>query len=298
MSSFGKADTKPVPVAPDVNILSVDVECWHQLIYRNLTGRLIPPSRSAEHMTHFLLELFREKNVRATFFVLGCMAEAFPKLVRLIAEEGHEVATHGLSHVRLKDLGPKQFRDEVTDSMSLLTEITGEPVIGFRAPEFSIMKETLWALDILWECGIRYDSSIYPIAGSRYGIPEFPEGPTRVELKEGSIIEVPPSTLRVFGRNIPLSGGRYFRTAPYGVAKRAVRSVNRQGRPFLLYLHPYEVSSERLSCRGLPRPFNRADCLTTEFKYALFRNGMRNKLPRLLDDFKFSSIKEVLGHAL
>lgn len=249
-------------------------------------------------MTEDLLRLFQAKNLHATFFVLGAMARSFPELVRRIAAEGHEVATHGLTHTQCFKLTPDEVRREVWESMALLSDIVGKPVLGFRAPEFSVTERSLWVLEMLAELGIQYDSSIFPISGRRYGIPDFPPGPVRVGTDAGPIIEVPLSTVRFRGTNRPVSGGGYFRLMNYPLIKRVVRRVNADGFPFVLYVHPYEFASSRLGLRGYsPR---RATWPTrlAETKYNLFRHSMRVNLGRVLSEFRFAPVREVLKHEL
>ena len=279
-------------------MISVDVECWYQLVCRNLTGRLVPPSRSCVELTKRVLSLLREKSVKATFFVLGNVAEAFPELVESIDAEGHEVASHGYTHTHLAKITPDEFREELDRSLHLLTRILGKPVLGFRAPEFSIVEKTTWALDIMAEYGLKYDSSIFPIRGSRYGIADFPRAPVFVETMGRSIIEAPLSTIRLLGRNLPVAGGGYFRLLPYQAIRAAVKRVHSEGRPFLLYIHPYEFSEIRLDTRSFPRGFSRGSAIKMELKSNLFLKTVRGKLARLLDEFRFSSIKEVLRDAL
>jgi polysaccharide deacetylase family protein (PEP-CTERM system associated) len=251
-------------------------------------------------MTQYLLALFREKDITATFFVLGCTAEVFPNLVRQIAAEGHEVATHGYSHTRLFKLTPNQFRDEIQRSVTLLTNIIGKRIIGFRAPAFSLGKETIWALDVLLELGFKYDSSIFSVVDPRYGIgvAGFPRGVIRIRRGSDSIIEISPSTVRWLEMNWPVAFGGYARPLPYLLLRRAVQRVNRDGFPFVMYCHPYELCSESLDCRAIPRPFNRWSAWKEELIANTFRQTMRSKLTRLLNEFKFASIRDILRDVL
>ncbi len=287
-----------IPIHPRVNMLTVDVECWDQIICRKLTGELIAPSRSTLQRTRALLALLRERGVKATFFLVGTVAEAFPELVREIDGDGHEVAAHGYSHIPLTRMTQEDFRKEVRQVRDLLTDILGKPVIGFRAPEFSIVPETAWALDILRENGFRYDSSIFPRSGPRHAMSGFPPNVARIGSDGHSLLEVPASTVRVLGRSLPVAGGGYFRLMPYGLIRRAVRSVNRSARPFVLYCHPYEFGPDRLTCGCFPGPIGRFSAAGTEFRFNLFRRTVTPKLTRLLGEFPFSSVREVLGDAL
>ena len=287
-----------LPIDPSVNMLSVDVECWHHLALRNVTGETLPPCRACAEMTRDLLALFREKHARGTFFVLRSIAETYPDLVREIAAAGHEVATHGDSHTPCFKLTPKELREELKRSADCLGELTGDRVAGFRAPEFSVTNQSLWVFDVLCALGFQYDSSVFPIAGPRYGIPDFPRGPVRVHAGGGSLIEVPLSTVRLRGKNRPVAGGGYFRLMPYPLFRRAFQRVNRDGFPFVFYCHPYEYSAHRLSLHPFTSravPFRGR---LMELKYNLFRNAMRKRLEQMLDEFRFAPIREVLGNAL
>jgi polysaccharide deacetylase family protein (PEP-CTERM system associated) len=278
--------------------MSVDVECWDQIICRNLTNELIEPTQSCLESTRSLLGLFKERGVKATFFVLGYVAEAFPDLIRQIDAEGHEVAAHGYTHTLLQSLTPAGFKEEVDRTVSLLTGIVRKRIHGFRAPEFSITKDTLWALDTLVEYGFTYDSSIMPLASSRYGIDGFPFGPARVYLGGRSILEVPPSTVHLLGRRLPMAGGRYLRFLPYQAIRGAVRQVNKEVGPYVLYLHPYELSTERLTCRAFRATVRPTRAWKTEFLWNWRRESIRGKLLKLLDEFRFSPVMEVLARAV
>jgi len=290
--------THPVAVDASVNILSIDVECWDWIICRKLTGQLIQHSKEVPGSVDRLLELFAAKGTRGTFFMVGSLAEAFPEVVRRIDEQGHEVAVHGHAHIPIIRLTRDEFRDDVRRSIDMIAGIIGKPVLGFRAPEFSIVSQTMWALEILAECGIAYDSSIFPFAGPRYGVPRFPVGPVRIDLGRRSIVEVPPSVVRLFGRNLPVAGGGYFRLLPYGATRRAVDRVREEGRPFVLYLHSYEFSSGRLTSRGFPPPFAPWAARKVGFTSNLLKSSVRRKLGHLLESYRFTSMKEALRDAL
>ncbi len=289
---------QPIQVDPGLNVLSVDLECWEQLVCRKLTSELIPCSESMLETTGFLLDLFRAKHVKATFFVVGYVAEAFPELIRRIHLEGHEIASHGFSHCTLHTLSPEQFRNEISRSMALLDSLTGARVRGFRAPEFSIDRDTCWAMEILAQEGIEYDSSIVPRSASKNSMPGFSRGPVRLTAGSYSILEAPPSTITLFGRSQLAAGGSYFRVLPYFLIKRIVERVNRDGFPFVLYCHPYEFSSEILALHGNAKSGSSLAAIRMEFKYNLFRETMRHKMSRLLDEFRFAPFREVLAHAL
>jgi polysaccharide deacetylase family protein (PEP-CTERM system associated) len=274
------------PVAgPVTNALTIDFEDWYQ-------GLEIPPADWAgfedrmERAGRRILELLAAAGVRGTFFVLGAVAKRHPHLVREIAAAGHEVGTHGFSHTLVYKLTPDEFRAEIRRSKELLEDLAGSPVLGHRAPFFSITRESLWALDVLAECGIRFDSSIYPVVNYRYGIPDAPRWPYRVATAGGELIEFPVSTSRVFGRNLPVAGGAYFRIYPYALTRWAFRALNRLGRPAAFYLHPWEVDPDH------PRiPLPRRIAATHYFNL----RGTEPRLRRLLKDFRFAPMSQVLN---
>jgi len=269
------------------NALTIDFEDWYQGLeiphtqWDDYEDRIVP-------VGHRLLELLDEVGVRATFFVLGYVAERHPELVRQLAAAGHEIATHGYSHTLIYRQTPQLFRAELSRSIWLLEDLTGEQVLGHRAPFFSITRETLWALEVLGELGIRYDSSIFPVVNYRYGIDNAPRWPHRITIGGETLIEFPISTWRFCGRNIPIAGGAYFRIYPYAFTRRAFQAINHQGYPAVFYLHPWEIDREH-PCIPLPRRI----ALTHYFNL----QATENRLRRLLRDFKFAPMMEVLGIA-
>ena len=237
--------------------------------------------------TDRILDLIDRAGVRATFFVLGWVAERHPRLVREIAALGHEVACHGHAHRMIHRQRRGEFAADVHRAKGVLENITGQPVHGYRAPTFSITRETLWGLEVLAEAGFRYDSSIFPIMHDRYGIPDAPRFPHRRLAGEGQIVEFPPSTVELLGRRVPVAGGGYFRLLPYGVTAWAIRRINeREGQPAMVYLHPWEIDA------GQPRlP---AGWLTLR-RHLLNVDKTEGRLARLLDDFDFAPVGEVLS---
>ncbi len=269
------------------NALTIDFEDWYQGLeiphtkWNSYEDRIVPVGRK-------LLELFAEADVRATFFVLGYVAEQHPEIVREIAAHGHEIGTHGYSHTLIYKQTPEVFREEMIRAISSLRDITGQDVIGHRAPFFSITKDSLWALDILSELGVRYDSSIFPVVNYRYGIPEAPRWTHEIMSGENrTLIEFPITTWRVMGRNLPVAGGAYFRLYPYWLTRRAFRSINGEGRQFTFYLHPWELDPDHPHIRLSRR-------VATITHYINLRAAER-RLRRLLGDFKFAPMKEVLN---
>ena len=271
-----------------LNALTVDLEDWYQ-------GLEIPRERWGGYESRVvsavrrLLALFAERDVRATFFALGDVAERQPDLVKEISDTGHEIGTHGESHEFVYRLNPELFRAEMNRMVGMLHELTGKTVLGHRAPFFSITKHSLWALDVLADVGFRYDSSIFPVRNYRYGIVDAPRWPYRVEAAGGrSLLEFPISTWRVMGTNVPIAGGAYFRIYPYVFTRFALRSINRGGHPAVFYLHPWEVDPDH------PRiPVPRRIAATHYFNLS----ATEGRLRRLLRDFRFAPMSEVLGVA-
>lgn len=268
------------------NALTIDFEDWYQgleIPYKDWAGfedRIVVVGRR-------LLKLLDEAKVKATFFVLGYIADQHPEIISEIAEAGHEVATHGYSHALIYQQTPEVFREELTRAVGTLHELTGQQVLGHRAPFFSITKQSLWALDILGDLGIRYDSSIFPVVNYRYGIPDASRWPYEIKSNGRTLTEFPLSTWQVWGRNVPIAGGAYFRIYPYAVTKRGLRAINRESRPFAFYLHPWEIDPDHPRIR-VPR---RVAGLTHYFNLG----ATERRLRLLLRDFKFAPMREVLN---
>jgi polysaccharide deacetylase family protein (PEP-CTERM system associated) len=197
--------------------------------------------------TQWLLYMLDHRDVRATFFVVGQVAIQNPKLIRLISSAGHEVASHGWDHRRVMAMTPEEFREDVRLSKDALEQATGKPVVGYRAPTFSVVRRTAWALDILVESGMVYDSSIYPVRHDRYGVPRAPRGPFLAEGERHAILELPPVTLRVAGVNIPMGGGGYFRLFPQALIEWALCQTAKHCDPAIamLYFHPWEFDPDQ-----------------------------------------------------
>jgi polysaccharide deacetylase family protein (PEP-CTERM system associated) len=242
-------------------ILSFDVE-EHDRI-EAAAGLAVDEGRKAHYRqrldtsTHWLLDLLARAETRATFFVVGQIAEHNPALIRRIARDGHEVASHGWDHRRVHHFTPASFREDVRRSKAALEDLTGEAVVGYRAPTFSVTRETAWALDVLAELGMLYDSSIYPVRHDRYGVPAAPRGPFRARGCGRELLELPPATLRLCATNVPMGGGGYFRLFPLFLTRWALRQTERACSPAVanLYFHPWEFDpdQERLPLGGLAR---------------------------------------------
>lgn len=272
-----------------VNAMSVDVEDYFQAsAFDRLVSRMSWHERESRVVanTHRLLECFHRHEVHATFFILGWVAERFPSLVREIANLGHEVASHGFHHQLIYTLAPQQFRDDVRRAKATIEDAGGCPVRGYRAPSFSIVRASLWALDVLIEEGHSYDASVFPIHHDRYGIPDAPRRPHVIERGAGSIVEVPASTVRVGRTNLPIAGGGYFRLLPYGVTKWGISRVNQRDRdPVVFYIHPWEIDADQ------PRlPVSRV----TRWRHYSNLDDTLHRLDRLLQDFAFDTVAAAL----
>lgn len=271
------------------HLLSIDVEEYFQV--EAVAGTIGPgrwdqwPRRLPEAVDRALALLSRHE-VRATFFILGWVATEQPEVVRLIAEAGHEIASHGMTHAMLGRLGPEAFRRELEDSRSLLEDLGGRAVLGFRAPTFSITHQTAWAIDVLSETGYRYDSSVFPVRHDRYGVPEAPPGPhVAIGAAGGRMLEIPPLTLPVLGANLPVGGGGYLRLFPSALIAHALGAAERAGRPGIIYLHPWELDP------GQPvLPMSRLG----RFRHRVGLARTATKLGRLIDRFAFGAIEDTL----
>jgi polysaccharide deacetylase family protein (PEP-CTERM system associated) len=239
-----------------------------------------------EVATQWLLDELGARGIHGTFFVVGEVARDTPALVRAIVRDGHELAIHSWDHRRLHQHSPATFRDDVCRTRDLLEQLAGTAVVGYRAPTFSIVRETAWALDVLAELNMVYDSSIYPVWHDRYGVPQAPRGPFRARGLCHSILEVPPATLRLMGVNFPLGGGGSFRLLPLWLMRRTLRQASRCCRPAvaMLYFHPWEFDPEQLRL-----PLGRLGRLRT---YA-GTGRSRARLAALLGDYRFSRAIDV-----
>jgi polysaccharide deacetylase family protein (PEP-CTERM system associated) len=237
--------------------------------------------------TERLLSIFAEHHVLATFFVLGWVAERFPGLVRTIAGAGHEVASHGYAHRLVYEMTPSQFLDDLRRAKAAIEDACGRPVQGYRAPSYSITRQSLWALDILAAEGYLYDASVFPIHHDRYGIPDWPRSVSRIPRPGGLLWELPGSTVRWAGMNLPIGGGGYFRWLPYAWTRTGIRYLNaREGQPVTFYVHPWEIDPDqpRLDGRFLSKLRHYRNLRKTE-----------TRLRRLVSEFRFGAVSEVLA---
>ncbi len=275
-----------------VNALTIDVEDYFQVsAFDGHVSRDDWPSFESRvsRNTDRLLELFDEAGTRATFFVLGWVAERYPELIRRIHAGGHELASHGFGHQLVYTQTPERFREDLRRARATIEACTGAPVLGYRAPSFSITRESLWAFDVLIEEGYAYDSSVYPIHHDRYGIPGWPRHPHVVERAGGRIWEIPGSTVRWGRFNLPVGGGGYFRLLPYRWTRLGIDRLNRvESTGAIFYLHPWEIDPAQ------PRlPVG----LLTGIRHYRNLGKTEARLRRLLREFRFSTMQTMLGLA-
>lgn len=238
-----------------------------------------------EHNTDRVLGLFADHEVKATFFMLGWVAERYPDLVRRIVAAGHELASHGYSHVRVTQQTPQQFRDDVIRTKQLLEDLSGRPIHGYRAASYSIGAKNLWALEILQETGHLYSSSIYPIRHDLYGMPDAPRFPFHPHDENG-LLEIPITTVEMFKQKLPCGGGGYFRLLPYGWSRWAMRRVNQHDRqPCVFYFHPWEIDPEQPRQQGIG--------LKTRIRHYTNLTRMNGRLRRLLREFQWGRMDQI-----
>ena len=237
-----------------------------------------------ERNTRIIADLLAEHSTRATFFVLGWVAERYPDLVKALAREGHEIASHGYGHELVSTQTPPQFREDVRRSKQILEHLIGMQVMGYRAPSFSITSQTSWALSVLVEEGYRYDSSIYHRFRTGFSRMVSGTGSYQLDTEAGLIWEVPPSTMKTWGIHLPVAGGGYFRLLPYAASRMCLKSLERQGAQLVMYLHPWELDPEQPRMNGPA---------LSKIRHYLTLGKTEKRLRRLLKDFSFAPINEV-----
>jgi len=270
-----------------VNAMSVDVEDYFQVSAFEDTISSKDwdslPCR-VEANTNRILDLFAEHDAKATFFMLGWVAERYPGLVRRIVDSGHELASHGYTHTRVTQQTPEAFSEDIAKTKALLEDLAGCEVLGYRAASYSIVNKTLWAHDLLQEAGYRYSSSIYPIHHDLYGIPDAPR--FSYHPKEKGLLEIPITTVSVLNHNFPCGGGGYFRLLPYRVSRWAMQHVNKTDKqPCVFYFHPWEIDPEQPRQQGISRK--------TRFRHYLNLERMKDRISRLLTDFNWNRMDRV-----
>ena len=268
--------------------MSIDVEDYFQVsafaphIRREDWDSL--PCR-VERNIDVILELLDGADAKATFFTLGWIAERYPQVVRRIVDDGHELASHGYGHQRASDLSPEQFRDDITRAKHLLEDLGGVVIRGYRAPSFSISRKNWWAVEELENAGYVYSSSIYPVKHDHYGMPDAPRFAHRPN-GEGGILELPPTTVPLMGRNLPAAGGGWFRLLPYELSRWMLRRVNEQEQAScMFYFHPWEVDPGQPRQAGLTAK--------TRFRHYVNLQRMPGRLRQLLNDFEWDRVDRV-----
>jgi polysaccharide deacetylase family protein (PEP-CTERM system associated) len=238
-----------------------------------------------ENNTRTLVELLAKYDTKATFFVLGWVAERHSALIKMLVEQGHEIASHGYGHELISRQTPGVFREDVRKAKEILEDICGKRVYGYRAPSFSITKDTMWAIPLLVEEGYLYDSSIFPVRHDRYGIPDATPTIHLLRTEAGSIWEVPPSTADAWGMRLPVAGGGYFRLYPYPILHKLLKRNERLGHPLVMYLHPWEMDPDQPKMDG---------SWLSRFRHYLNLHKTQGRLSSLLNDFRFNAIQNVL----
>ena len=234
--------------------------------------------------TEKLLELLAKKGVQATFFILGWVAERYPSLVHQIAWAGHEVASHGYAHELITSQTPVVFREDIRKAKAILESILSKPVLGYRAPSFSITKDTMWATQVLVEEGYIYDSSIFPVVHDRYGVPSANPELHQLSTASGLLWEVPPSTVKCLGVRLPVAGGGYFRLYPYPVLRALLRKLEGEGAPLVMYMHPWEFDPDQPRMEG---------SMVSRMRHYLNLDKTEGRMRALLEDFSFAPIRQV-----
>ncbi len=268
------------------NALTIDVEDYFQVSafapHIERTAWETTPCRIERNIDR-VLDILAERGAKATFFTLGWLAQRYPRIVRDINAHGHEIASHGQAHLRASDQTPAEFDNDIRDAKHLLEDTAGVAVHGYRAPSFSIGQRNLWAFDRIAAAGYRYSSSVYPVQHDHYGWPAAPRFPFRTDA---GVLEIPVSTARVFGRNLPAGGGGYFRLMPYAVSRWAIDRVNRvDRRPAIFYFHPWEIDPGQPRVDGIG--------LKTRFRHYLNLGRTEPRLGRLLNDFRWNRVDRV-----
>ncbi len=285
------------------NFMTIDVEDYfHVSAFESLS----PPSTwqgrecRVERNTGRVLDIMDQHDVKATFFILGWVADHYPQVTKMIVARGHEIASHGYLHQRVALQDRQTYRDDIRKAKTILEDQTGQEVIGYRAPSYSITRQTDWAFDELLEAGYRYDSSIFPMKHDFYGIPDWPRfagyavkndtgwgadsDPSRIG--KPCIQEVPITTLKLGSRNLPIAGGGYFRLLPYRVTRWGLNRINKQeNQPFVFYLHPWEFDPEQPRMQGAS--------VKSRFRHYLNLNKTEARFNQLLEDFQFCRMKDV-----
>lgn len=270
--------------------MTVDVEDYFHV---SAFSKVISPAQwpqwptTVERNTHRLLDLFDETQIKATFFVLGWVAERYPQLVKDIVGRGHEIASHGYSHQLVYKQTPQIFRQETLASKQLLEDIAQVPITGYRAASYSVTRQSLWALDILLELGFTWDSSIFPVYHDRYGIPDSPKHPYRIRCNGGELLEFPLTSAKLLGYQMPAAGGGYFRLYPYALSRWLFKqATDNNNVPAIFYLHPWEIDPDQPRVPGAS--------LLSRFRHYNNLDRCMPRLRQLLSEFPFGTVSESL----
>lgn len=271
-----------------LNILTIDVEDWFHILdirdccsLKNWDNLEIRVARNTEK----LLEILKENKIKATFFILGWVAERYPELVKIIAQEGHEIASHSYAHKLVYEMSKEEFRKDLKRSKETIESIIGNKIYGYRASGFSIINDTKWAFEILTEESFLYDASVFPAVREHGGMPDAPIHPYMIKTSSGPLWEFPISVLNFAGKNMAFCGGGYLRLFPYWFIKYGIKKINKKGYPVVVFLHPREIDANQPRMK-LP--------LKRKFKYYVKLSSTEDKLKKILKDFSFGTIKEVL----
>jgi polysaccharide deacetylase family protein (PEP-CTERM system associated) len=281
-----------------INALSIDVEDYWSIFSRDWLHKDMEPTESVVKNTEWFLQELSNSNVQATFFVLGEVAKTFPDLVKRITEQGHEIGVHGYYHKQIFKLTREEFFDEISRCKVLLEDLTGKSVVGHRAPAFSLNAETDWAFEVLAEVGFKYDSSVSPLITKRYGWPGFGKDICTINLPSKTrIIEVPISTVSFLGREFNIGGG-FLRCFPYTFTKRAFSLIQKK-RPGIIYIHPYEIDTWQIQFETTHLlGKQRRNALRFHRLQLLNRGTMKKKVTKILRDFEFATIRDVVEQSL
>jgi len=283
--------TKPEPFT-----LSIDWEDFGQVSALAIDGILTSPKKAIERQTDIILSMLDDTNVKATFFILGMLADARPDLLKKIANEGHEIALHGMNHTAMFKLTEKQAFQDINDSKNLVSDITGQEIFGYRAPSFSILKENLYILDILYDLGFTYDSSIMPVKMPRYGIENFNTEAELYSLPRGGEIVELPLAIKEFGwRKWPISGGGYMRLMPKSIMHKIYSNFSEKNSDCMIYMHPYEFDTDKIDItQNLKnnQSLSTTKTLYLNFRWNFLRQSIRPKIKYLLQNYSFSTAQE------
>lgn len=272
-----------------INLLTIDLEDYYHV---SGMADIAPIEKwddfesRIENNVDILLEAIGE--TKATFFILGWVAEKNPGLIKKIAELGHEIACHGMNHRLITQMTKEEFADDLESSIKFLEDLTGEPIIGYRAPSFSLNEQTLWAFEVMANQGLKYDSSIFPKKRRRGGMIRSELKPYIIETSSGNIVEFPLAVRSFIRKKLPVGGGGFFRLYPYWMTKSLIKSINSAGRPVIVYLHPWEID--------IAQPRLKSLFSFDGFNHYVGLKSTSMKLQKLLSDFKFMRIKDYLGN--